>query len=86
MRCDGLVIVLGKVELESRAVINGGLIVVPGLGDYDDHGDDGGDGELEVEVESKSRIQYSSHVLRQIDFLIPGKFQLLNGWQAVSAY
>ncbi len=82
-RFDGLIVALGKVEIEKGAVINGGLILGPGQGDYDDHKDDPKIPELKIQVEKRARVQYSSEILRQVGALLPGKFVIMNGWQQI---
>ncbi len=88
-RFDGVIIALGEVEFEHGAVLNGSLIVGPGIGDYDDHGDDHGDehgdGGIEIQLEEGSTIQYSSEIIQQVQTLVPGKFVIFNGWQEISA-
>lgn len=82
-RFDGLVIAMGKLEIEKGSVLNGGAILGPPMGDINEKHEHGV-GEMKLEVEHQAKIQYSSEILRQVGYLLPGRYVVFNGWQEVS--
>ncbi len=81
-RFDGLILAMGKIEVKKNSVVNGGVILGPDLGDFNDKKDDKND--MKLEVEHFSKIQYSSTILRQVGFLLPGRYVVFNGWQEIA--